>query len=412
MASTAIGAAGEDARTITFMNKEHKEFYLEYLPKCRWKDVYHKALVYCLGIDRDTRKHVNRIYDFKNGSVKPECLQEGWQTSGSVRVVRMAFNLYCNRYESLDEAMQEYLRLPNHQKKVLGIQNTETMQESMDFIRCENGIDRLTHAYEQIGGWLNPEIYEAVNKMENMLDWNEVQIAYQIGKQYFTIQTAEDGYDYTFYNEDYQEDDGGIYDNPTIYVDEAASDILEDKGYSLEDAKVVDYEDLMADVEEVQEEQMQRIQLEKNCPASIFEGFRREEAMQTYEGIAMQFTRSKGYLTIQATEEGYSFIFYDSDLHEIQGGDYDNPDASIQEAAYEILKSERMDDMECVKVDYKEFEEMTIQHSKDLLQEGELRATSEIGRNELALNSLSRAEVERGVLYHAHRIWQWIMRSG
>ena len=155
-----------------------------------------------------------------------------------------------NRYESLDEAMQEYLRLPNHQEKVLGIQNTETMQESMDFIRCENGIDRLTHAYEQIGGWLNPEIYEAVNKMENMLDWNEVQIAYQIGKQYFTIQTAEDGYDYTFYNEDYQEDDGGIYDNPTIYVDEAASDILEDKGYSLEDAKVVDYEELMEDVEE------------------------------------------------------------------------------------------------------------------------------------------------------------------
>lgn len=74
------------------MSKEHKEFYLEYLPKCRWKDVYHKALVYCLGIDRDTRKHVNRIYDFKNGSVKPECLQEGWQTSGCVRVV----NLYCN----------------------------------------------------------------------------------------------------------------------------------------------------------------------------------------------------------------------------------------------------------------------------------------------------------------------------
>ena len=309
-----------------------------------------------------------------------------------------------NRYESLDEAMQEYLRLPNHQEKVLGIQNTETMQESMDFIRCENGIDRLTHAYEQIGGWLNPEIYEAVNKMENMLDWNEVQIAYQIGKQYFTIQTAEDGYDYTFYNEDYQEDDGGIYDNPTIYVDEAASDILEDKGYSLEDAKVVDYEELMADVEEVQEEQMQRIQLEKNCPASIFEGFRREEALQTYEGIAMQFTRSKGYLTIQATEEGYSFIFYDSDLHEIQSGDYDNPDASIQEAAYEILKNERMDDLECVKVDYKEFEEMTIQHSKELLQEGELRATSEIGRDEVALNGLSRAEVERGVLYHAQGI--------
>ena len=63
-----------------------------------------------------------------------------------------------------------------------------------------------------------------------------------------------------------------------------------------------------------------------------------------------------------------------------------------------------MDDMECVKVDYKEFEAMTIQHSKDLLQAGELRATSEIGRDEVALNGLSRAEVERGVLYHAQGI--------
>ena len=126
-----------------------------------------------------------------------------------------------NRYESLDEAMQEYLRLPNHQKKVLGIQNTETMQESMDFIRCENGIDQLTHAYEQIGGWLNPEIYEAVNKMENILEWNEVQIAYQIGKQYFTIQTVEDGYDYTFYNEDY-----GSRSRQDLYREDSDLDVV------------------------------------------------------------------------------------------------------------------------------------------------------------------------------------------
>ena len=111
MASTAIGAAGEDARTITFMSKEHKEFYLEYLPKCRWKDVYHEALVYCLGIDRDTRKHVNKIYDFKNGSVKPECLQEGWQTGGSLRIVRMAFNLYCNGSPSVSMMNTEEERL-------------------------------------------------------------------------------------------------------------------------------------------------------------------------------------------------------------------------------------------------------------------------------------------------------------
>ena len=157
-------------------------------------------------------------------------------------------------------------------------------------------------------------------------------------------------------------------------------------------------------VEEVQEEQMQWIQLEKNCPASIFEGFHREEALQTCEGIAMQFIRSKGYLTVQATEEGYFYIFYDSNLHEINSNNYDVPNVSVQKATYEILKSESMEDMECVKVDYKEFEAMTIQHSKDLLQAGELRATSEIGRDEAALNGLSRAEVEWDVLYHAQSI--------
>ena len=149
---------------------------------------------------------------------------------------------------------------------------------------------------------------------------------------------------------------------------------------------------------------MQLAQLLKNCPPSIFEDYDRERAVDTCEGIAMQFTKSKGYLTVQATEEGYFYIFYDSNLHEINASDYDNPDVSVQKATYEILKSERMDNMECVKVDYKEFEAMTIQHSKDLLQAGELRVTSEIGRDEAALNGLSRAEVERGVLYHAQGI--------
>ena len=95
-ANTAKGAGNKDTRTITFKSKEHKDFYKEYLQKCRYQDVYHKALVYCLGIGQDTRVNVNRIYDFKTGCVKTECLREGWQTSGSAKIVRMAFNLYCN----------------------------------------------------------------------------------------------------------------------------------------------------------------------------------------------------------------------------------------------------------------------------------------------------------------------------
>ena len=62
-----------------------------------------KALCYCLGINEDTRRNVDRVYNVKTGCVKPECLHEGWQTNGSAKVVRIAFNLYCNGTPSVDD---------------------------------------------------------------------------------------------------------------------------------------------------------------------------------------------------------------------------------------------------------------------------------------------------------------------
>ena len=38
--------------SIIFKNRQHENFYNEYLEKCRYKDVYHKTLVYCLGENR------------------------------------------------------------------------------------------------------------------------------------------------------------------------------------------------------------------------------------------------------------------------------------------------------------------------------------------------------------------------
>lgn len=91
---------------IIFISQAHEKFYYEKLKEVRHQDEYHKALCYCLGICDDARKHIDRIYDFKTGMVKPECLKEGWQTSGSVRVVRMAFNLYCNGTPSVCEDVE------------------------------------------------------------------------------------------------------------------------------------------------------------------------------------------------------------------------------------------------------------------------------------------------------------------
>ena len=103
MNSTALGAENTKKESIIFISEAHEKFYYEKLKEVRYQDVYHKALCYCLGINDDTRRNANRIYDFKTGCVKTECLHEGWQTSGSVKVVRMAFNLYCNATPSVDD---------------------------------------------------------------------------------------------------------------------------------------------------------------------------------------------------------------------------------------------------------------------------------------------------------------------
>ena len=103
MNNTALGAENNKKQTINFISEAHEKFYYEKLKEVRYQDVYHKALCYCLGISDDTRRNINSIYDFKTGCVKTECLHEGWQTSGSMKVVRMAFNLYCNGTPSVDD---------------------------------------------------------------------------------------------------------------------------------------------------------------------------------------------------------------------------------------------------------------------------------------------------------------------
>ncbi len=115
MNNTALRAEAlsADNTHMVFTNEEHEKFYYEKLEQARYQDCYHKALIYTLGISEDTRNHFDQIYDIKSGDIQTECLHQGWQTSGSVRVVRLAFNLYTDGmpsvddYESRDEQIRE-----------------------------------------------------------------------------------------------------------------------------------------------------------------------------------------------------------------------------------------------------------------------------------------------------------------
>ena len=53
-----------------------------------------KALIYTVGISEDTRSRWSSFYDEKERTIKPEVINSGWQTSGSVRITRLAFQVF------------------------------------------------------------------------------------------------------------------------------------------------------------------------------------------------------------------------------------------------------------------------------------------------------------------------------
>lgn len=82
------------ATSILFKDQEHKEFYYNQLTSLKKNDVYHKALVYTVGICPDTRRHWSEFYDEADRCISPEVINKGWQTSGSLNVTRLALQLF------------------------------------------------------------------------------------------------------------------------------------------------------------------------------------------------------------------------------------------------------------------------------------------------------------------------------
>lgn len=79
-----------------FINKEHEDTYNLFVKKSNIysDDTERKSLFYLLAMLPDTRKHIKDLYDFKNNCIKLDGLNKGWQTSGTIAVTRLAFNLY------------------------------------------------------------------------------------------------------------------------------------------------------------------------------------------------------------------------------------------------------------------------------------------------------------------------------
>ncbi len=90
---------------IKFRDTAHRDFFLENMMKCRVNDCYHRAFFYVMGIASETRANINQMFNFKEDCIEPEGMHGGWQTSGTVKVCHLAFNLW-NGYA--EEGQERY----------------------------------------------------------------------------------------------------------------------------------------------------------------------------------------------------------------------------------------------------------------------------------------------------------------
>lgn len=82
----------ENGRTM-FESEEHYSFYIEKVEKLN-PDAYLRALIYAVGICPDTRRRWQSFYDEADRSIKPEVINEGWQTGTTYKITRLAYQLF------------------------------------------------------------------------------------------------------------------------------------------------------------------------------------------------------------------------------------------------------------------------------------------------------------------------------
>lgn len=222
---------------------------------------------------------------------------------------RQAVPLEIKRFGNLDDAMSQYQALPNHYMKALGVEkNPDPLPGSLDVLQCRNGIDTIVEDYKTVPGWDNPYIKNhVVLPLQGALAVQDVELAYELPDAYFHIQTCEDGFDYTLYNKDFTERDGGILetdgDKP---VREAMTELLAEFGCDAAQGRIMDAAELREQADMVAEQQAEVLKetLAAERPAP-------EETLSFYVAECLEFTFAgefHDHLTMEEALEAYDKI--------------------------------------------------------------------------------------------------------
>ena len=246
-------------------------------------------------------------------------------------VVNDAYGVKADReylyFSTLEEALGTYHVLPNHLDKQLGMESREPVTSRMPLISCKNGIEKVEdiETASLNGKWVNPEVADTVKQAAFYLDNRGLEAAFSLVgmNQYFFIQSTDGGYDYTFYDADYREIDGGIYEKEDVSEQEAIEDILSgEAGGKPVTYKVMGVEELL--------EQTQKAAMEQMEPSISF-----------YAAECMEFPVMGEYhdnLTLAEAFEKYQAIPAER-MNGIKGIGFRLEDGSIYDGAYELMRA-------------------------------------------------------------------------
>ncbi len=119
-----------------------------------------------------------------------------------------------------------------HQLKSSGLDDISLYMDRFDTLYGQGKMEHLMPTANQkqivedvpFMEWENPYI----DTNSHIMDRVETELAFRLADRYISIQEASEGYDYTIYDMDYRELDGGVYDNPDITIRQALDEIVTD----------------------------------------------------------------------------------------------------------------------------------------------------------------------------------------
>ena len=119
------------------------------------------------------------------------------------------------------------------------------------------------YAFSDIGIEAEKVSRVSLDILESFMD---EQMAWKVGKDHYLIlQTCDDGWDYTLYDKNFKEIDGGQLDMPELSMQEARSEILKDFQLDKKDLVAVDYDEIVERAEMMEAQKHKEIYAEREA---------------------------------------------------------------------------------------------------------------------------------------------------